>query len=226
MFIRNSYLFMAYKALLIILCLWGLYLNSGLPDGQIRWGVFVYYTILSNVLCLGYFICSFCWNLSSIRRENRVYTFAPRFKGALIFAITVTGLIYHFILRPTLFSMGNGDQVYSTANYLVHYAVPLLTVFDWILFDPKGQFKKWDPFLWLIVPYAYFVFAILRAHLGGTILATGSRYPYGFINVDQLGWDRVLLNVAGLTLVFLVIGYVYCGLDHFFRKRLPDDCFL
>ncbi|MCC8154345.1 MAG: hypothetical protein LIP01_09080, partial [Tannerellaceae bacterium] len=74
---RNQYLFMGYKALFVILCIWGLYLNSGLPDGHLTWGILTYYTIQSNILCLFYFICSFYWNLSLICTGNRVATFAP-----------------------------------------------------------------------------------------------------------------------------------------------------
>ncbi|MCC8154344.1 MAG: Pr6Pr family membrane protein [Tannerellaceae bacterium] len=150
----------------------------------------------------------------------------PRFKGAVVFAITVTGLIFYFVLRPAMFSMGNTAYVNSMANTLVHYVVPLMTVFDWLLFDPKGQFKKFDPFLWLLIPYAYFLFTIIRAQTGGEILSTGSRYPYAFINIDQLGMGKVLVNVAGLILIFLILGYIYCGIDYFFRKRVPDDTFL
>ncbi|MCD8178044.1 MAG: Pr6Pr family membrane protein [Tannerellaceae bacterium] len=226
MYIRNQYFFMAYKAIFITLCLWGLYLNSGLPEGKLNWGILTYYTIQSNILCLFYFICSFCWNLGTLRTENKIETFAPRFKGAVMFAITVTGLIFHFVLRPHLFTMGNAEYANSMANTLVHYVVPLMTVADWLLFDPKGRFKKFDPFLWLLIPYAYFLFAIIRAHIGGEILSTGSRYPYAFINIDQLGLQQVLLNVAGLTLVFLIIGYIYYGLDHLLRKKISDKYFL
>ncbi|MCD7978607.1 MAG: Pr6Pr family membrane protein [Tannerellaceae bacterium] len=223
MYLQNRFVFLAYKVLFLFLCLWGLYLNSGLPQGTIQWHVLDYYTIQSNILCLLYFAWSFYKNLREGEETGRVYTPAPRLKGAITFCITVTMLIYHFILVPVQFSMGNAAIVYSTGNILVHYVVPGMVILDWILFDKKGRWKIYDPFLWLVIPYVYFVFAIVRAHFRGNIPGTQSRYPYGFINIDQYGWEQVLMNAGKLTLVFLLIGFLYVCMDRLLSRLYHTD---
>lgn len=223
MFFQNRFCFLAYKALFILLCLWGLYLNSGLPQGSVKWHVMDYYTIQSNMLCLFYFIWSFYINLRYREEPLQVYTPAPRLKGAVTFCITVTLLIYNFILAPVQFSMGNGAVVYSVGNILVHYVVPVMVVLDWLMFDKKGAWRIYDPFLWLGIPYAYFLFAIVRAQVRGLIPGTQSRYPYEFIDIDRYGWQEVGVHVVKLTLIFLLIGFLYVCIDHLFAKVAGND---
>jgi hypothetical protein len=38
-------------------------------------------------------------------------------------------------------------------------------------------------------------------------------YPYPFLDVTQLGYDRVLLNMAVLTAAFAFLGLVLVGID-------------
>ncbi len=44
-------------------------------------------------------------------------TWRPRAEGAVVFCITVTFLIYHFILRPEAFRMGNGGSFLLGAQH-------------------------------------------------------------------------------------------------------------
>lgn len=213
MFIRNYYLSVGYKILFLILCSWGLFLNFGLAHGEMRWYVLNYYTLLSNLLCLIFFIFLLIVNVRRDKVKHAVRLIASRGEGAVVFCITVTMLIYNFVLAPIQFSMGNGDKVYSISNLLVHYIVPTLVILDWLLFDAKGVFKKYDPFLWIIIPYLYFIYIVIRAQFAGVIPGTSSSYPYRFINADLLGWDRVFVNVGVLTLIFLAIGYLFYFID-------------
>ena len=47
----------------------------------------------------------------------------------------------------------------------------------------------------------YTIYALLRGELLG-------RYPYLFIDVGVLGYQRVLLNVLGLLVIFVLLGVV------------------
>lgn len=42
-------------------------------------------------------------------------------------------------------------------------------------------------------------------------------YPYPFLDVTQLGYQRVLLNMAALTAVFALLGLVLVGIDRMLR---------
>jgi len=58
-----------------------------------------------------------------------------------------------------------------------------------------------------------FVYAMIAARIGGGIGYGGSRYPYPFMDVDQLGWGTVLLTILYLTAFFLALGYVWVSID-------------
>ncbi|AMP20227.1 hypothetical protein AZF37_02700 [endosymbiont 'TC1' of Trimyema compressum] len=101
--------------------------------------------------------------------------------------ITITFLIYHFVLVPTLFTMSTDYVVYSAKGIIAHYYVQIMVILDWFLFDKRNIYKWHDPFRWLIIPFSYFVFTVIRAYTGGPITPSGSYYPYFFIDVNLLG---------------------------------------
>ncbi len=51
----------------------------------------------------------------------------------------------------------------SERDIYVHYLIPALTLADWLLFEPKGKFKKYDPLLWLIPTLTYFLTTIFKS---------------------------------------------------------------
>ena len=73
-------------------------------------------------------------------------------------SITVTFLVYHFLLSPTSGDLNGLDYV---RNLMVHYIVPIMTILDYIIFDIKGIYKIIDPLLWLLIPIIYFAVIIL-----------------------------------------------------------------
>ena len=44
-------------------------------------------------------------------------------------------------------------------------------------------------------------------------------WPYGFVNVDQLGLLRVVAIFAGLLVFFLIVGLVVVAIDRSLRPR-------
>lgn len=215
---NNRYYSIGYKIVFIVLCLWGLSLHLGLWEGEFRWRVLNYYTLLSNLICLIYMIWGLSLNYMDSDKNAGVYDTASRIEAGVVFCITITMLIYNFILAPIQISMGLEYKVFSVSNILLHYILPTLMILDWLLFARKGAVKQYDPFIWLSIPYLYFIFILIRAHLVGVIPRTKSPYPYQFMDVDALGWEHFFINAAGLTLFFLVVGYMYWGIDYFLRK--------
>ncbi len=197
-----------YRIILLIGCFIGIYLNSGLKQGFINPQMFCFYTILSNLICLIFF--AYLLFKNTVQKDFR----SPRFKGAITLMITVTFLIYHFVLLPQSFTMNNYNP-FSLADVLVHYFTPLMTIFDWLIFDEKNKYKVIDPILWLSIPLAYFLFAMIRAQFGGVLTAIGSKYPYFFMDVDLIGIHTVMINVVVLIIAFLLLGYMIYFIDKF-----------
>lgn len=214
--IKSKVVVIIFRVLLLLGCLLGLYQNSGLSSGALNLQMFNFYTILSNAVCLLFFI------FMLIKTISNGISPAPRFKGAITMMITVTFLIYHFVLLPQSFTMTSDYDSFSMADILVHYYTPIMVILDWILFDEKDRYKWYDPFIWLIIPYSYFIYVIIRAEVGGVLTAIGSRYPYYFIDIDAIGVTNVLWNVIILSCVFLFLGYIIYVVNkfHFNEKRL------
>ncbi len=89
-----------------------------------------------------------------------------------------------------------------------------MTVFDFLFFDKKNRYLKWsDALKWMVIPLIYIIFIFLRA----LFIETGTEgivvYPYYFIDVDKNGIFRVLINIAGVVIAFIVFSYLMMFLD-------------
>ena len=136
----------------------------------------------------------------------------PRLKGTITMSITVTFLIYHFLL-----SGGYENRADIIRSTILHYIVPIMTIVDYILFDKKGIYKNIDPILWLIIPLIYFLFIFIRAKLGSE-LSNGSYYPYFFIDINKYGIKTVLKNALLITIAFTILGYIELFIDRLILK--------
>ena len=207
--IRNRRLSIIFKLLLCTAASLGILIQMGAFEGTLRWSVLNYYTLMSNALCALYFF----FEMLSI--GSGADTPLPGLKGAVVTGITITGLVYHFVLAGSFQMQGT----LSLSNVLLHYAVPVMAVADWLLFSPKGTYRLSSPFLWLLLPNGYFLYATVRVALGATLGYGGNRYPYPFLNADALGWGQVLLNGLVLNLFFLLLGFLYLFLDRLMAKK-------
>ena len=140
--IRNRRLSIIFKLLLCTAAALGILIQMGAFEGMLRWSVLNYYTLMSNALCALYFF----FEMLSI--GSGADTPLPGLKGALVTGITITGLVYHFVLAGSFQMQGT----LSLSNVLLHYAAPVMAVADWLLFSPKGTYRLSAPFLWLLPP--------------------------------------------------------------------------
>ncbi len=209
MYIKNKHVKQIYRLLFLLACEAGLILEfvgvSTLGGAKM---LLCYYTVLSNIVCFLYFAFLV---IAQPARENALT------RGAVTMCITVTGLVYHFLLTGVMeASVDNVSTLLLTGNTLVHYVVPIGVVLDYFLFFPKGNYKPLYPLAWLVLPYAYFIFILIRAEVSSaTFSGYGgqSRFPYPFLDVDAYGWSRVLLMVFAITVVFTALGYLAFVLD-------------
>lgn len=216
--INNRYLSAGFKAVLCLAGLAGILIQCGVFGGEFGLSVLRYYTLLSNVLCVLYF------GAAAVFAAMGRGIFLPRFKGMVIMCITVTGIVFHFMLSGTMFSMGGAQ---AAASILLHYVTPIMAVLDWLLFDEKGRYTAVSPLLWTVLPDAYFVLGTIYGFtLGARYPFYGpSRFPYFFMDYDMLGVWRVLLYVLVMNLGFIALGYIYYLLDRLMaRKRDSSRC--
>ncbi len=213
MYIRNKWLSILNKFILMLSAIVGLSIQFGILEGRFDLRLLNYFTILSNLVCIFTTGSQTVLLMRGDDPEN-IPLWSYTLKGVSMMNLTVTMLVAHFLLNDT-FTM-SGIKNFSVN--LLHYVVPILALVDWLLFDPKGRIRGTSPLLWAVAPLLYFVYAIIAAQFGDGI-GYGSRYPYPFMDADMLGWVQVLINVAGLTVAFIALGYVFYVVDRILAHR-------
>jgi len=170
--------------------------DGDLIAGAIRFLSF--FTLLSNVLV------ALAMTLPWLAPDTRLGRFflAPGVRTAILVYIVIVAAIYHLLLRK-LWDPQGWELVADTIEHIV---APTLYFIDWFLFVPKGTLKFRSAFVWLVFPMAYAVYTVIHGALTGF-------YPYPFIDESELGYDKMLLNVTGLTVAFGGLGLVLVGVD-------------
>lgn len=165
--------------------------KASTPETIIRF--FSYFTILTNILA------AICYT-STLRSRNNFFS-RPKVLTAAAVYITVVGLIYNLILRYIWDPQG----LQFFADEALHLVNPILFILFWVLFVPKSGLNWTEVFPWLIYPFTYIVYVLVRGEFSGF-------YPYPFINVSELGFTVVIKNCLLITLVFVVLSLMYIGI--------------
>ena len=213
---------LVYRLVAVALIATGLIRITGIFSGSPSWSSLLFYTVLSNILCLIWMVLLIIRTIRDLRRNGTYGTSTPsaRWSGAVMMAITVTFLIYVIVLLPAAFEQAGDYVPFSFTDNLIHIITPLLLIADWLLFVRKGAFRWIDPLLWAIIPYLYLVFGFTVGALGGEF-RPGQKYPYPFMNVDTLGLGGVALWILGLTVALVAVGYVYVAIDRALGRLKP-----
>lgn len=198
-----------YRILLVIVAAIALYLNFNL------FGVkgLLYFTNLSNLLCLIYFIILIVLTLlKKVNRNDNYYII----KGMVTMAITITMLMYNLVLASDD-GMGafTGHQLECN---LVHLIVPLMVILDYIIFGEKGNLKKEYPIIWSLILIIYQLFVIIYVALGGTFM-DNLTYPYFYMDINEYGTLGIMFNLLVIYIFFVGYGTIVQKIDNWLGKR-------
>jgi len=133
--------------------------------------------------------------------------------GAVTLFILITGLVAYFILDPA----PPGEEIIAlglTKAEIVHRLTPVAAFAHFVLMVPHRRLRIAHAGWWLLYPVAYCAFTTLRG-----VLAPGSAYPYGFVDVSDIGYGGLLLNVLIYGVGFFVLGLVLVGIDRVLPSR-------
>lgn len=158
-----------------------------IPETVLRF--FSFFTIDTNILVALSFSFIFLRSTSGI---GRFFTKASTITAITIY-ITIVGIVYNVILRSTWHPEGSQKIV----DELLHSVIPVLFILFWLLFIPIEQLKWRDAFSWLIYPTVYMIYAVVHG-------AITKFYPYPFVDVNELGYNKALFN-AGLVLLVIFL---------------------
>jgi hypothetical protein len=163
------------------------------------WVVLRYFTVVANVLTAVFF--------TGIAVGAPPFS-RPRWLAGLTLAMMLVGVVYTSLLRGLIDLSGGA----ALANLLLHFVTPILVPIYWLAFARKGALHNRDALLWLLFPFAYGVYALIRGGLGDF-------YAYPFMDVSALGWPQVIFNGSIGALCFIAAGYAFIWLDHRLGQR-------
>jgi hypothetical protein len=125
-----------------------------------------------------------------------------------------------YTVLPCPIAFSSPASYVGAASKILHYVCPIMVLMDYLLFDVKGKYRRFEPFLWLIIPVAYVIFSQLRGAYGSNITGTESSYPYPFLDPTPAGAGSGMILYVGIMLAgFLMLGYVIFMIDHTMYKK-------
>lgn len=216
--IKDKKISIIYKIIICLISLFSLLLNIGLFTQNYNIKGLTMFTNISNLLCFVYFLLDIIKLFTNY--EDKVTVYYKIFKGIVTMNIAVTFLIALFVLKmyPAV------DSLLNISFIGLHYIVPIMTVGDYLLFDRKGDIEWFHPFIWLIVPGIYLIVALITAQFGNGIGVTvTSKYPYPFLDINNLGYLKVFSTCILLTFIFLILGFIFFGIDRFLMEKIKDN---
>lgn len=177
------------------------YLTVGNADGDFVLAatrLLSFFTILTNILV------ALAMTLPWLAPESKLAAFfsRPSVRTAIAAYIIVVSAVYYAILRK----LWNPEGLQYLADAIEHCVASALYIVDWLVFVPKGMVSARSIPWWLLYPLGYAAFSLIRGAVTGF-------YPYPFLEVTQLGYERVLLNMGVLTAAFAMLGLVLVGVD-------------
>ena len=177
--------------------------NRAVPIPDTLFRFFAFFTIDTNIIVALCFTFIFLGNKTSLGR----FFFKASTVTAITVYITIVGIVYNVILRSTWDPQGMQKLV----DELLHSVIPALFIILWFIFVPIEQLKWKNAFPWLIYPIIYMTYAIVHG-------AITKFYPYPFVDVNELGYNKALLNAALVLLIIFLLSLALIATGKLMKK--------
>jgi hypothetical protein len=160
---------------------------------------FGYFTILTNILV------ALCFSALLFKQSS--FFHRPTTQTAITAYIFLVALIYNTVLRGIVKPQGFSRLV----DELLHVVMPALFVIYWFVYTDKKSLQWKHIFPWLIYPFVYIIYTLSRGSFAHF-------YPYPFLNVDELGYQSVLINCIWVSLTFLLFSLLFVAIGRGMSK--------
>lgn len=174
------------------------------PETALRF--FDFFTIDTNIivaLCFTYIF------FGSKSRWGRFFSRASTITAITVY-ITIVGIVYNVVLRSTW----NPYGMQKIIDELLHSVIPALFILFWLFFTPIEQLKWKNAFPWLIYPIIYMIYAMIFG-------AVTKFFPYPFVNANEIGYNKALMNAGAVLLVIFLLSLALIGTGKL-MKRFDD----
>ncbi len=181
--------------------------------------VFMYFTIQSNIAIA--LICAVgCFMM--LRDKVAGWWYVVKFIGTV--SITLTGIVFCFVLAPTM-----GKYAWNVQNVLTHVVVPVVAVIDFFVVTVNANIHKLTALLVIIPPIIYAIYAGIGYALEWQF-GPGVNYPYFFLNwgspAGAFGFSKELPFmgcawwILALLIFLILVGFLYLLIVDGFKKLL------
>lgn len=157
-------------------------------NGRVSFFALKTFTYQSNILLIvGFLLMVVLYNKGGLRHY---------ISACVLVAITVTGLVYNFVLVP----FANAPMFYlGFVNFATHALSAILALANYFVFEKKGRYKRRHISAAMVFPTVYWI----------VFISIGERInfiPYFFMNPNQIGWGMVVVWFWILMSVFGILG--------------------
>lgn len=186
--------FSAWLAVILQLCI---------TEGTVA-NFFSYFTILSNLLI------ALCLTFSFFLPQTKTGIFfsGNSVQTAITLYIFIVAVVYNVVLRGIWVVTG----LQWIVDNMLHVLNPILYILYWLIFAPKEKLNWKNGLYWTLFPLAYLVYSLIR----GSIV---NWYPYPFLNVTNIGYTKVFMNVSVMIILFFIVGLLLIAINNRFIKN-------
>ena len=190
---------------------------------MIRWDCYVHFTNISNYFCLAVMLAGL---IQTARKKEDSYVSAvPMLKFIGMLGILLTFLVFNIMLAG---AEGRDPQLnWRIGSLCFHIVLPVMYIADWFLFYERKKAKWYYPIASIAFPLAYVIFQLIQAIIlkfdSSVLIPTTTTpliYPYFFVNLDMQGVGGVLMWIGILSIVFVIVGFLFFALDRIGKKKL------
>lgn len=216
--IKNRITQLIYRVIYCVILSFGVLFSLGIFTGSsFNTDFYAYYTNLSNYACLGVMIAVTANTVKQIKK-NEIYgttQYLENTKFMCSILILVTFLVYNILLAKDNSAV---EYFTSLSNLTLHLVGPILFILDHILFDSRCSIKWYMPLVSFVPPLGYVAFVFIRAAIIGNN-ANIMKYPYFFLNPEEVGAGGVFMWIFILLAVFAVLGYGLWIVNHLIKEN-------
>jgi hypothetical protein len=155
---------------------------------------FSFFTVLTNIMVALYTTNLFFTSRSSAKG----FFHRASVQTAITLYITIVGLVYNIVLR----TLWDPHGLQAVVDDLLHTLLPVLAIIYWYKWINTKRLHFSNIPAWLIYPAVYSIVIFVRGPFA-------KWYPYPFLNVEDLGYPKVILNTVILVFVFLIFSILF-----------------
>lgn len=213
---KQTYAALCYRLLFLIAAIYILFYNvtSNLQLGMsFNFHVLWYYpqwNLLVTALAYLYLVCRMMFT----KKEKEVISLPLPIRGMAATSMLLCMVYFLVIKWPFLLYRKPIIQ-----EWLLYVGLPVLSYFDWILFDKKKRMRFISVLLWLANPLFYFLLVFMQAQYKEGLTPYSTNYIYPLLDVQRLGLLQVGKNVFLLLVVWFLGSILVYGFSQIKKQQ-------